>query len=233
MVNIIYFLANNPSEMEKAFFNKSRTFREAIDDLDILEKIKSKKFNSARNKIAFYEENARITKRKYLYYADRIEEGYVRLFLGKFLSKRDVFKKLDAPVKWHFLFVLAFCAIILLAITVCFLIIAISHFHWLLFFVGCMLLYTCLRFFVYIISFNCAVFYGIINLILYLFGTDRSKLFKNTGILDFLTSKWRAFNTQDMVIGAATIGSLHSFSGGGFGGFGGGSFGGGGAGGSW
>src|SRR5690554_6204959 len=104
----------------------------------------------------------------------------------------------------------------------------------LIFCVSQLLLYIYSRFFIYIIFFNCAAFYGIINLILYLFGTDRSKLFKNTGILDFLTSKWQACSTEGMVISAATIGSFHSNSGGsGFGGFGRGSFDGGGAGGSW
>ena len=100
-------------------------------------------------------------------------------------------------------------------------------------FVGITLIYIYVRFFIYIISINCAFFYGLINLFLYLTRVDRSKLFRNTGILNFLTANWSGFDTENIVIGAAVVGSLHSYSGGGVGGFGGGSFGGGGAGGSW
>ncbi|MEQ8909641.1 MAG: hypothetical protein RIC95_10645 [Vicingaceae bacterium] len=231
--NVIYFLSVECGPLDKACFNKSRSFKEALDDLSLLEIIEKKQFNSARQKILFYENNAKLTKRKYLYYADRIEEGFIRLFLGKYLSKKDVFKELDQAVRIHFIFILIFCGLVLLLFIASFILYAIANFGLMLFFVGSALILTYVRFFIYIISINCAFFYGLINLILYLTKVDRSRLFKNTGILHFLTKNWRGFDTETMVIGAATIGRFHSYSGNGFGGFGGGSFGGGGAGGSW
>ncbi|MEQ8624242.1 MAG: hypothetical protein RJQ00_05290 [Vicingaceae bacterium] len=231
--NIFYFLNKSCTPLDKACFNKSRSFEEALEDLSQLEIIKKKKFNSARQKILFYENNAKLTKRKYLYYADRIEEGFIKLYLGKFLSKKDVFKKLDQPVRIHFIFLFIFSGLVLLLFITIFTLSTIINFGLGLFMVGSILTAAYIRFFIYIISINCAFFYGLMNLILYLTKVDRSKLFKNTGILNFLTKNWSGFNTENMVIGAAAVGSFHSYSGSGFGGFGGGSFGGGGAGGSW
>lgn len=231
--NVFYFLFKKSGPIDKACFNKSRSFKEALEDLSQLESIKNKRFNSARQKILFYEDNAKLTRRKYLYYADRIEEGYIRLYLGNFLSKRDVFKKLDLPVKIHFSFVLIFCGIVLFLFVALFILYAILNFNILLLLIGSTLTLIYVYFFIYIISLNCAFFYGLINLILYLARVDRSRLFRNTGFLDFMTKNWSGFNTENLVIGAASVGSFHSYSGDGFGGFGGGSFGGGGAGGSW
>ena len=231
--NIIYFFITKSEQLDKACYNKSRSFKESFEDLDELERIKKKRFNEARNKIEFYEKNALLTRRKYFYYADRIEEGFIRLYLGKFLSKRDVFNKLDPAVRFHFTYLLTFCALVLVLLILLFILIAIDHFNFLLVLTGSTLILFYVYFFIHIISVNCALFYGLINLFLYIAGVDRSRLFKNTSILNFLTSKWKGFNTEGMVIGAAAVGSFHSYSGTGFGGFGGGSFGGGGAGGSW
>ena len=112
--NIIYFYSSEPDLLDKACYNKSKSFKESFEDLDQLERITKKQFNTARNKIEYYEKNAQLTKRKYLYYADRIEEGLIRLYLGKFISKKDVFSMLDQPVRIHFTFLLIFCGLVLI-----------------------------------------------------------------------------------------------------------------------
>ena len=234
ILNSIYFFSTNVSDsLDVAFHNKSKSFGEARNDLTILENFKKKEFNSARGKVDFYEENCRLTKRKYIYYADKIELGFIKLFLGKSLSKRDVFNKLDLPVKIHFIFILSFCGLIGLGLLSLLIFIAIRHPSFWLIGTFSLSIVIFVRFYIYVVSINCACYYGFLNLILYSINVDRSKLFKNTSILDYLTRNWRGFDHSNIVIGAAAVGSYHSYSGGGFGGFGGGSFGGGGAGGSW
>lgn len=232
--SISYFLKNKPNSLDLAFHNQSKTFDEARNDLTILEKFKKKEFNSAKRKIDFYEENARLTKRKYIYYAERIEVGYIGLFLGRTISRKDVFNKLDKPVKLHFIFILGLIiSFALLSISVFLFKVIYTPSEWLIVTFSVIILIL-VKFYIYFISINCALYYIFLNLILYLAKVDRSKLFKNTAILDFLTKNWRGFDHSGMLIGAAAVGSFHSYGGNGYGGdFAGGSFGGGGAGGSW
>lgn len=233
LYNVLYFLSQKSNHIDQACFNKSRSFDEAYDDLKQLELINKTNYHSAKEKVRFYERNAQQTNRKYLYYADRIEEGFIRLYLGRFLSKLDVFKQLDLPVKVHFIFLLICCALVLLLFVLIFIVHIVTNFGLFTFLVGSTLIAMYVHFFTNIISINCAIFYALINLFLYIGGVDRSKLFRNTGILNFLTAHWSGFDPRNMIIGAASVGSFHSYSRDGFGGYGGGSFGGGGAGGSW
>tara|TARA_R110002049_G_scaffold284989_2_gene465667 strand:- start:206 stop:970 length:765 start_codon:yes stop_codon:yes gene_type:complete len=234
VLNLHYFFTSKSTQVDAVFFNKSRSFDEAFEDLRGLEKLMSKQFNAVRNKIAFYENNAILTGRKYNYYSGKVEDGFIKIYLHQFNTKREVFNKLDLPVKNHFKLVIGFVVLIIAMISIGFAISLIDDFSVVQFLIGSILVAACVRFYILIVSINMLFFYLIVNFILYAFKIDCSKLYKNTGILHFLTSNWNNFHAGGgTVIGASAIGALHSYSGDGFGGYGGGSFGGGGAGGSW
>ncbi len=233
-LNLHYFVTSKGTEKDDVFFNKTRSFEEAYADLMGLEKLMNKQYNAVRNKIAFYENNATLTGRNYNYYSGKIEDGFIKIYLHQFNTKREVFDKLDVPVKNHFKLVFGFVALIITMIAIGFIISLINDFSMVQFLIGSILVVACVRFYILIVSINMLFFYLIVNFILYAFKIDCSKLYKNTGILHFLTSNWNNFQAGGgTVIGASAIGALHSYSGDGFGGYGGGSFGGGGAGGSW
>lgn len=231
--NLIYFIAIKSDKFDGVFFNRSRSFPEALDDLHYLEKGLGKQFNSARNKILFYRKNVEITRRKYSYYAEKIENGFIKLYLGSFLTKKEVFDKLDRPVRWHFSLVFIFVGSIIGSLFIYSGWVAMTEFSFITIMASIFLIAVSIYFFVNIVSINMLFFYLIVNFFLYLLRIDCSKLYKNIGIMEFLTKNWSAFNSDGAVIGAAAVGSFHSYSGDGFGGFGGGSFGGGGAGGNW
>lgn len=234
LFNLHFFFTSKSTKVDEVFFNKSRSFEEAYADLNGLEKLMNKRYNAVRNKIAFYENNAALTGRKYNYYSGKVEDGFIKIYLQQFITKREVFEKLDIPVKNHFKLVLGFVVLTISLIAAGFVISAIADFSLIQLFIGSVLVAACVRFYILIVSINMLFFYLIINFILYAFKIDCSKLYKNTGILHFLTSNWNNFHAGGgIIIGASAIGSLHSYSGDGFGGYGGGSFGGGGAGESW
>lgn len=231
--NLIYFITTKSDEFDSAFFNKTRSFSEALDDLHYLEKGLNKQFNSARNKIHFYKRNADLTRRKYSYYADKIEDGFIRLYLSQYLTKKEVFSKLDRPVRWHFNLVFVFVGIIIGALILYSGYLVFFDFNPITILINSVIAAFCVYIYMYIVSLNMLFFYFLVNFILYVLQIDCSKLYKNLGIMNFLTKNWSGFNGGGMAIGAGAVGSFHSYGGDGFGGYGGGSFGGGGAGGSW
>lgn len=230
--NLIYFLFAKSDELDRIFFNKESSFSEALDDLHFLEKKLDCQFNSARNKILFYRKNAELTRRKYSYYADKIEDGFIQLYIGHSLTKKEIFSKLDQPVRWHFLLVFSFI-ISIISSTILYLgFILLFEFSINAIIINVFIVLLCFFFYVYIISINALFFYAVINFIMYSLGLDRSKLYKNIGILQFLTKNWSELGASNAV-GARTVGDGNTYSGSMFGGYRGGSFGGGGAGGSW
>ncbi len=161
--NLIYFITTKSDEFDGAFFNKSRGFPEALDDLHFLEKGLGRQFNSARNKIHFYKKNAELTRRKYSYYSDKIEDGFIRLYLGRFLTKREVFDKLDKPVRWHFLIVFAFVGSIIASIILYISYVFLFDFSIMILLINFSAIVFCVYFYIYMVSINMLFFYLIIN----------------------------------------------------------------------
>ena len=71
--NSYYFFKHDDTPLDSVFINLSNTFEEAHDNLTILEKEMGATLKTARNRLRFYEKNARLTRRKYRYYVPYIE----------------------------------------------------------------------------------------------------------------------------------------------------------------
>ena len=230
--NLYYFLSTENTRLDSIFFNKAKSFEEALQDLAALEEEMSRQFNFARDKINFYYKNAKQTKREYKYYSSYVEGGFVKLYLGETSTKLEVINKLDPTVKIHFLFIL-FCTVLAGIIGfICFVLVGFSSFNLSLIAAGIFLALLFVHFFRNIIYINYLLFFILVDVVLIIVGKERGKLYRNLGIIEFLTRKWSGSVSGGVVVGASGVTGFSGGSGG-FGGFGGGSFGGGGAGGSW
>ena len=230
--NIFYFFKNNDSEEDTIFINLSKTFEEAHLKLNILEKVVGRDLSKPRKKLKFYEDNARKTRRKYKYYADKIEPAYVKMFVGKKGSRfKKCWKHLAKPVKYHYINIYVFIGLVSLF----FVLVAIAGMGWSSIIFIIVLLACLLRLYNFLIKINFILFFIFIDLILIIFKQDRGKLMKNVALLELMTIGWfGSSSNKALVYGAAGASIYSGYSGGSdFGGFGGGSFGGGGAGGSW
>ncbi|PCJ23838.1 MAG: hypothetical protein COA97_10985 [Flavobacteriales bacterium] len=231
--NIYYFFKNDDTELDTVFINLTKTFKEAHENLNVLEKNVGRNLKGARNKLKFYENNAKKTRRKYKYYSKYIEPSLVKIFVGKGAGLyKKCWKHLANPVKYHYINIyVALGLAALIVIVMLFLSLGFWAFLVILFFIGMML-----RLYNFIVKANFLFFYILLDLILIVFKQDRGKLMKNVGLLELMTSGWFGGRSYGgYVIGAVGVAAYSGFGsgGGGFGGFGGGSFGGGGAGGSW
>jgi hypothetical protein len=233
LYNVFYFYNSNDSELDTLFINLSKTFEEARDKFSSLENIKQREYKSARKKLAFYEYNARRTRRKYTYYSDKIEPFYLRVIIGNKGSQfKNCWKLLDKPVKFHYIILYVFLIIVALFILLL-LIFSAGFFAIPLFLLVAVLFW---RFSNFVINFNFVLFYLLLDGILIVFKQDRGKLYKNIGLLGVINSKCLGSGSRANGYGMAAGGVIAYTSfgdSGDFGGFGGGDFGGGGAGGSW
>ncbi len=232
LYNIIYFFRNEDQEIDKIFFNKDKTFEEAFEDLETLEKYLNRELLGARKKLKFYHNNALRTRRKYNYYSEYIEPGYTKIYIGSDQSFKFCWSLLDTTVKFHY----AIISILFIAIglAICGIaVILLLYSKSILIIVSLVLaLAFLLKFFNFIIKLNYLLFFILIDWILIVFNQERGRLYRNLAILDVMTANFWGSDQSGILIGGAGISSFSS-GGGSFGGFGGGSFGGGGAGGSW
>ncbi|MGB0888335.1 MAG: hypothetical protein ACPGSL_09450 [Vicingaceae bacterium] len=233
LYNIFYFYNSNDSELDTLFINLSKTFDEARDKFSILEKIKQREYKSAKKKLAFYEENARRTRRKYTYYSDKIEPFFLSMIIGNEGSQfKSCWKLLDKPIKFHYIILYVFLIIVALFILLL-LIFSAGFFAIPLFLLVAVLFW---RFSNFVINFNFVLFYLLLDGILIVLKQDRGKLYKNIGLLGVINSKCLGSGSRANGYGMAAGGVIAYTSFGNssdFGGFGGGDFGGGGAGGDW
>lgn len=233
LYNSIHFFKSDDSDVDSVFFNKSKTFDEARKGLRILENHLKREFKSAHNKINFYENNAKKTRRKYSYYSDKVEPFFLKVIIpNEGTLFKNCWKLLDRPIKFHYLLLYTFLLIVFSLIAI----VIISPFQ--LYSILIFLLFVAffLRFSSFIIKLNFILFYLFLDGILILFKQDRGRLYKNIALLSVINSKWlgNLNSGNGYAIGAGGIVAYNSFGdGSGFGGFGGGDFGGGGAGGEW
>jgi hypothetical protein len=232
--NIYFFFKHNDTELDTVFHNKSKTFKECYEKLEILEKELNEDLSSSKRILAKYEDNSKRTKRKFLHFSYLIEPSLVKIFLK---AKKDeneelsVWKLLDKPIRFHY---------INICVALGLLIVAYSTFLFLHFGpIGILPLVLGLIFFLFlylfVIRLNYLLLYLIIDGILIIFKQDRGRLSKNVILLGQLTNSGQNSGYVVSSSGYSSYGGFSSggFDAGGFGGFGGGSFGGGGAGGSW
>jgi hypothetical protein len=231
--NSIYFFKSNDSEVDTVFLNKTKTFDEARNSLKTLEKHLEKKFSSSHEKINFYESNAKMTRRKFTYYSEKIEPFFLKMLIGgkgKLFS--NCWELLEQPIKFHFIILYAFLGII--ALLVFGVIIASFNFHSIILLILAVIFFFRLSNF--IIKLNFVIFYLLIDGLLIISKQDRGRLYKNIALLSVINSKWIGGlnRNNDYALAAGGIVAYNSYGAGSdFGGFGGGSFGGGGAGGDW
>jgi len=234
--NFSYFFNSKDSEID-FIFKGLKSFDQAENNLSILESLTGKSQVKAAKRIAYYKKNARLTKRKFSYYRDYIDPYFLRVYLNEFVDYKkniSVFKKLDSPIKFHFIIICISLILLMVALDIYFFYkIGLAAIFPIVFF-----LFLGFIIFFFLIRVNYVIFYLVVDGLLILFKKDRGKLGKNIALLDFISSKriyGRSSGTVISSYGAVGYSGVSSFSGGGssFGGFGGGSFGGGGAGGSW
>jgi uncharacterized membrane protein YgcG len=230
--NLYFFWNVKHLEVDKIFLNETKSFEEAISDITLLENYLKKDFKKQKERIAFYENNALRTKRKYFYYQDYIEPFFTKAFLGSKRKKKELYYNLDKPVQ-GFLIGFTVISILLLVLTIILGAFAIYNgdfvFGISLWIIG---LGVVVRLYNFIIKLNYLLLLLMIDGILILFKKERGRLYKNINILDILTKGWWNSRGKAIMIGGTGSTSYSSFGGGGFGGVGGGSVGGGGAGGS-
>lgn len=232
--NILFFV-NAPSSPFDSFFISKKSFADALKDVELLNKIKGKRFVKIKDKIEFYYQNARITRRKYSYYREKIEPVLHKIYFENNAGFKYCFSRLDLPLKIFFILIVSFFIFGIFALLT-FLIhsFAENKNGWVILFTIVFIAFL-IKFYNFLFRANYLILYGVVELFLYLTKSDRGRFNKNYAILDLLTdSLWGTNNYGGIVLSSGGTSSFSGgSSGGGFGGFGGGSFGGGGAGGSW
>lgn len=236
VISLISLLFKKEELRDKIFKPGRYTIELVRERLAYLEEFIGKDLSKSEKKINQYLTNSKKTKRKFSYYMDKIEPGFMRILFGHFKSRyKFLIEMTDFLFRSHFIVILALPVIF---IVLNFIITQATS-------IDVILLLTLFFFpvtilLMVVLTKLTLILYHIVDVLTFQI-MGKGRLTRNVDSMSTLLNPNVAFSRSDISItalGYSTIfsgGSFggSSFSGGSFGGFGGGSFGGGGAGGSW